>query len=68
MFSSLTTHDETTCRILQALDKKIKLHVKQTTFDEREDLAHEIKIKALKKLDKLLQEEPPCFWEFVEKL
>jgi hypothetical protein len=54
--------------ILNQLENKIKKHIKETVLDEREDLAQDIKIKIMEKLDVLLEEEPPSIFDYVSKI
>ncbi|MCM3024980.1 hypothetical protein [Heyndrickxia ginsengihumi] len=53
--------------IIDQLEFKIKKHIKETVFDEREDLSQEIKLKIIEKIDELLEsnEEVPGFFEYV---
>lgn len=54
--------------IIDQLELKIKKHVKETIWNEQEDLSQEIKIKIIEKADDLLNEDVPGFFEYLNKL
>ena len=54
--------------IFNQLRFKIKKHVKETVLDEREDLEQEMIIKIIEKIDMMLEEDVPDFFEFIEEI
>ncbi|MGR3208249.1 sigma-O factor regulator RsoA [Bacillus glycinifermentans] len=46
----------------------IRNKLKNTSFQEREDLEQELKIKIHEKADMLLCQDAPGFWEFIADL
>lgn len=54
--------------ILEQLKYKIKKHVKETVLDEQEDLKQEMIVKIIEKVDIMLDEDVPDFFEFVGNL
>ncbi|MEK3823017.1 hypothetical protein MKY20_28530 [Cytobacillus sp. FSL W8-0315] len=54
--------------IINQLESKIKRYAKETTFDEREDLSQELRIKLIEKINVLLNEAVPGFFEYTDKL
>ncbi|MFO6498189.1 MULTISPECIES: hypothetical protein [unclassified Bacillus (in: firmicutes)] len=54
--------------ILNQLEGKIKKHIKETVLDEREDLSQEMKLKIIEKLDNMLDEAVPSFFEYTRKI
>lgn len=54
--------------ILDQLKYKIKKHVKETVLDEQEDLKQEMIVKIIEKVDIMLDEDVPDFFEFVGNL
>lgn len=53
--------------ILNRFNPQIKKALKNTSYQEREDLEQEIKLKILEKVNSLDIESPPGFWEFIKK-
>lgn len=53
--------------IIDQLELKILKHVQQTIYKEREDLMQELKMVIVEKAYKMLDEEPPGFFEFIER-
>ncbi len=53
--------------ILKRFNPQIKKVLKNTSYQEREDLEQEIKVKILEKVNSLNIESPPGFWEFIKK-
>lgn len=53
--------------ILKRFNPQIKKVLKNTSYQEREDLEQEIKVKILEKLNSLNIESTPGFWEFINK-
>lgn len=49
------------------MEPKIKKSLYNTTFQDREDLAQEVKIKIIEYLSKQMTEETIGFWEFKSK-
>lgn len=50
--------------ILSEFDTKIKLSLRNTDYQEREDLEQEIKLKIIEKLYTVQLRNPPSFWSF----
>ncbi|KKB75445.1 sigma-O factor regulator RsoA [Bacillus sp. FSL M8-0052] len=53
---------------LETFMPMIRNKLKNTSFQEREDLEQELKIKIYEKADMLLCQDVPGFWEFVADL
>lgn len=53
--------------ILKRFNPQIKKVLKNTSYQEREDLEQEIKVKILEKVNSLNIESPPGFWEFIKE-
>ncbi|WP_410985022.1 hypothetical protein [Bacillus cereus] len=53
--------------VLKSFLPKIKKSLRNTPFQEREDLEQEIKLKIYEKMDMLDDFSPPSFFEFIEK-
>ncbi|GAB3806125.1 helix-turn-helix domain-containing protein [Virgibacillus kimchii] len=54
--------------ILEKFDSKIKQSLKNTNYQDREDLEQEIKLKIIEKLFTVEFKEPPCFWCFFKPI
>lgn len=54
--------------IIDQLELKIKKHVKETIWNEQEDLSQEMKVKIIEKADDLLDEDVPGFFEYLNGL
>lgn len=54
--------------VLNQLENKIKRYVKETTYDEREDLAQDLRIKLIEKLNILLDEKVPGFFDYTDSI
>ncbi|MGG0051548.1 sigma-O factor regulator RsoA [Bacillus atrophaeus] len=52
-------------RLIAGFSPMIKKKLRNTSFQEREDLEQELKIKIFEKADMLLCQEAPGFWEFI---
>lgn len=52
--------------ILEQFEGKIQKNLKQTAYQEREDLAQEIRLKIIEKLTTLDFSETLSFWSFIE--
>ncbi|KAA6443794.1 sigma-O factor regulator RsoA [Bacillus atrophaeus] len=52
-------------RLIAGFSPMIKKKLRNTSFQEREDLEQELKIKIFEKADMLLCQEVPGFWEFI---
>ncbi|ARW08279.1 sigma-O factor regulator RsoA [Bacillus atrophaeus] len=52
-------------RLIAGFSPMIKKKLRNTSFQEREDLEQELKIKLFEKADMLLCQEVPGFWEFI---
>ncbi|KFN03478.1 hypothetical protein D0U04_14625 [Bacillus clarus] len=53
--------------IIDEFSSLIKRKLRNTSFQEREDLEQELKIKIWDKVNILMEQEVPGFWEFVEQ-
>ncbi|ANB57049.1 response regulator [Anoxybacillus sp. B7M1] len=53
-------------QILEQFEGKIQKNLKQTAYQEREDLAQEIRLKIIEKLINLEFSETLSFWSFIE--
>ncbi|GEN32356.1 putative FlaG/YvyC family protein [Cerasibacillus quisquiliarum] len=53
--------------IIEKFGPKIKNSLKNTHFQEREDLEQEIKLKIIEKLTDFKVKEVPSFWEIINK-
>lgn len=61
-----TEHENS--EVLELIDEfnwKIKKSLSNTSFQEREDLEQEIKLKIIQKLNTVEFQEPPSFWNIV---
>ncbi|MEI3599507.1 MULTISPECIES: hypothetical protein [unclassified Oceanobacillus] len=52
--------------VLETVESKIKKHVKETVYDDREDLSQELKIKIIEKIDIFKNEEIPGLFEYIQ--
>ncbi|WP_010095563.1 helix-turn-helix domain-containing protein [Ornithinibacillus scapharcae] len=59
-------HDEDVMYILEKFDPKIKRSLSSTTYQEREDLEQEIKIKIIEKLSTVKFKDSPRFWDLLK--
>ncbi|MCC9022989.1 sigma-O factor regulator RsoA [Bacillus nakamurai] len=59
-----TDHDEMEY-LISRFSLMIKKKLNNTSYQEREDLEQELKIKIFEKADMLLCQEVPGFWEFI---
>ncbi|MCY9110957.1 sigma-O factor regulator RsoA [Bacillus atrophaeus] len=59
------TYAEEIERLIAGFSPMIKKKLRNTSFQEREDLEQELKIKIFEKADMLLCQEVPGFWEFI---
>lgn len=50
--------------ILDKFEYKIKKSLKNTNYQEREDLEQEIKLKIMEKISSVKFNKPPSFWSF----
>ncbi|MEB3752715.1 helix-turn-helix domain-containing protein [Geobacillus icigianus] len=53
-------------QILEQFEGKIQKNLKQTAYQERDDLAQEIRLKIIEKLINLEFSETLGFWSFIE--
>ncbi|MCZ4248093.1 sigma-O factor regulator RsoA [Bacillus amyloliquefaciens] len=51
--------------LISRFSPMIKKKLSSTSYQEREDLEQELKIKIVEKADMLLCQEVPGFWEFI---
>jgi hypothetical protein len=54
--------------ILNQLENKVNRYVKETNFDEREDLSQDLRIKLIEKLNILLDEKVPSFFDYTDSI
>ncbi|MES5395736.1 sigma-O factor regulator RsoA [Bacillus amyloliquefaciens] len=54
--------------LISRFSPMIKKKLSNTSYQEREDLEQELKIKIVEKADMLLCQEVPGFWEFILQL
>ncbi|MED4271274.1 helix-turn-helix domain-containing protein [Geobacillus stearothermophilus] len=52
--------------ILEKFEGKIQKILSQTIYKERDDLAQEIRLKIIEKLNTLEFSDIPSFWSFIE--
>ncbi|MDA1476434.1 sigma-O factor regulator RsoA [Bacillus changyiensis] len=52
-------------KLLETFMPMIKNKLRNTTYQEREDLEQELRIKIYEKVDMLLYQEVPGFWDFI---
>lgn len=57
-------YNEETLMIIENFTPKIKQCLHQTSYQEREDLEQEIKLKIIEKLATQEFNETPSFWDF----
>ncbi|WP_155590015.1 hypothetical protein [Lysinibacillus cavernae] len=57
-------YNEETLMIIENFIPKIKQCLHQTSFQEREDLEQEIKLKIIEKLATKEFQDTPSFWDF----
>jgi len=53
-------------QILQQFERSIQKNLKQTSYQERDDLAQEIRLKIIEKLISIDFNETLSFWSFIE--
>ncbi|MED3778032.1 helix-turn-helix domain-containing protein [Geobacillus stearothermophilus] len=53
-------------QILEQFERKIQKNLRQTAYQEREDLAQEIRLKIIEKLITIDFSETLSFWSFFE--
>lgn len=53
--------------VLELLNPKIKSSLKQTSYQDREDLEQEIKLKILQHLDNVNKRDIPNFFSFLNE-
>ncbi|WP_422631476.1 sigma-O factor regulator RsoA [Priestia aryabhattai] len=54
-------------QLLETFSPMIKKKLKSTSYQEREDLEQELRIKIFEKARLLTYQETPGFWEFILK-
>ena len=54
-------------KIINDFDLKIKKSLKNTSFQEQEDLEQEIKLKIIEKLKSIEFKDPPSFWVLINR-
>ncbi|PCK22469.1 hypothetical protein CEY02_04115 [Bacillus pumilus] len=52
-------------KIIETFTPMIKKKLQNTAYQEREDLEQELYIKLIEKVDWLIYQEVPGFWEFI---
>ncbi|MCY7540066.1 sigma-O factor regulator RsoA [Bacillus pumilus] len=51
--------------LIETFTPMIKKKLQNTAYQEREDLEQELYIKLIEKVDRLIYQEVPGFWEFI---
>ncbi|MBU8576504.1 MULTISPECIES: sigma-O factor regulator RsoA [Bacillus] len=51
--------------LIETFTPMIKKKLQNTAYQEREDLEQELYIKLIEKVDRLIYQEGPGFWEFI---
>ncbi|MPQ24115.1 hypothetical protein GA512_03390 [Bacillus paralicheniformis] len=65
----MSLHDEKAIeKLLENFTPMIKSKLNNTSYQEREDLEQELKMKICEKAEMLLCQEVPGFWEFITEL
>lgn len=66
---TVSLHDEKEIEeLLENFTPMIKSKLNNTSYQEREDLEQELKMKICEKAEMLLCQEVPGFWEFITEL
>ncbi|EKF34423.1 hypothetical protein BA1_15285 [Bacillus xiamenensis] len=52
-------------KLIETFTPMIKKKLQNTAYQEREDLEQELYIKLIEKVDWLIYQEVPGFWEFI---
>ncbi|GIN64900.1 hypothetical protein OZL92_09420 [Bacillus sonorensis] len=66
---TVSLHDEKDIeKLLENFTPMIKSKLNNTSYQEREDLEQELKMKICEKAEMLLCQEVPGFWEFITEL
>ncbi|GIN49821.1 sigma-O factor regulator RsoA [Bacillus paralicheniformis] len=66
---TVSLHDEEEIeKLLENFTPMIKSKLNNTSYQEREDLEQELKMKICEKAEMLLCQEVPGFWEFITEL
>jgi hypothetical protein len=60
------SNSEEVLEILEKFEGKIQKILSQTIYKERDDLAQEIRLKIIEKLNTLEFSDIPGFWSFIE--
>ncbi|WP_343844045.1 hypothetical protein [Salinibacillus aidingensis] len=55
-------------QVIEELTPRIKSSIRNTAFQEREDLEQEIIIKIIEKIRLFERNDSPGFWEFVQAI
>ncbi|MFT0801351.1 sigma-O factor regulator RsoA [Bacillus swezeyi] len=55
-------------KLLESFTPMIKNKLRNTSYQERDDLEQELKMKICEKADMLLCQEVPGFWEFITNI
>lgn len=66
---TVSLHDEKEIeKLLENFTPMIKSKLNNTSYQEREDLEQELKMKICEKAEMLLCQKVPGFWEFITEL
>ncbi|KAA6450668.1 sigma-O factor regulator RsoA [Bacillus swezeyi] len=55
-------------KLLESFTPMIKNKLRNTSYQERDDLEQELKMKICEKADMLLCQDVPGFWEFITNI
>jgi len=61
----INKEDAITVEIIEDFKPKIKKCLRNTSFQEQEDLEQEIKLKIIEKMKEVNFKEPPSIWSFL---
>ncbi|MEC1259590.1 sigma-O factor regulator RsoA [Bacillus swezeyi] len=64
----MNLHNEDIEKLLESFTPMIKNKLRNTSYQERDDLEQELKMKICEKADMLLCQDVPGFWEFITNL
>lgn len=68
MEEHIYTRNDEVMSILNKFKPKIKKCLRNTSYQYREDLEQEIKLKVIEKLDDVEFNNPPSFWDFFNEV